>query len=234
MQGLGEAHAATFNTWRKLSRPVKRGEKGRFILRPRFAKTVADGEGEEKQLIGFSCLTVFGLTQTEGAEFAVLQPQDFLAPDTFAQSVGTLREVALTLPHVSTVEVRERRPGDAPGAYGWFNRATKAIIVLSDTTPAQQFATLVHELAHALLHGGEAHHDAAVKEVEAESTSFVVCQALGLDTGPFSFPYVAHWAGPKAPTVAVATAGENIRRASSRILEALLPSENRDDAAEAE
>jgi Zn-dependent peptidase ImmA (M78 family) len=49
--------------------------------------------------------------------------------------------------------VRARRDGDSTGAYGWFNRATKSIVVLTDALPHQQFATLVHELAHAILHG---------------------------------------------------------------------------------
>jgi hypothetical protein len=47
--------------------------------------------------------------------------------------------------------VRARRDGDSTGAYGWFNRATKSIVVLTDALPHQQFATLVHELAYAIL-----------------------------------------------------------------------------------
>ncbi len=32
-------------------------------------------------------------------------------------------------------------------------------------------------------------------ELEAESTAYVVCQSLGLDTSEYSFGYVANWAG---------------------------------------
>jgi hypothetical protein len=82
------------------------------------------------------------------------------------------------------------------------------------------------------------HHDRAVKEVEAESTAFVVCSALGLDTSRFSLPYVAHWAtrepgtseaDEKKPESVVAATGERIRKASAVLLEALLPAEHTDD-----
>jgi hypothetical protein len=31
-------------------------------------------------------------------------------------------------------------------------------------------------------------------EVEVESVAFIVCDALGLDSGGYSFPYVTRWA----------------------------------------
>lgn len=34
-----------------------------------------------------------------------------------------------------------------------------------------------------------------VAETEVESAAFVVCDAIGLDTGDYSFPYIARWAG---------------------------------------
>lgn len=34
-----------------------------------------------------------------------------------------------------------------------------------------------------------------VAETEVESVAFVVCDAIGLGTGNYSFPYVARWAG---------------------------------------
>lgn len=223
-QGLSGQHAATFNTWRQLGRQVRRGEKGFVVLRPRIVKAKEFDGGEERKLVGFSYLTVFALPQTDGPELELVRPRDFVCPENFPHTVQTLREVALTLPHVSGIEVRERREGDSR-AYGWFHRPTKSIVVLTDTTPAQQLATLVHELAHAILHGDEGHHDAAVREVEAESTAFVVCHALGLDSSSFTLPYIATWATGDDATKAVAAAGENIRRAATRILEALVPAE---------
>lgn len=33
-----------------------------------------------------------------------------------------------------------------------------------------------------------------VAEVEVESVAYVVCHAVGLETGEYSFPYVTRWA----------------------------------------
>ena len=67
--------------------------------------------------------------------------------------------------------------------------------------------------------------------MEAESTAYVVCHALGLDTGCASFPYVATWA-QKAGTAdgedaakMVAASGQRIHTAAGRILDSLLGSE---------
>jgi hypothetical protein len=34
----------------------------------------------------------------------------------------------------------------------------------------------------------------ASAEVEVESVAYIVCDALGLDSGDYSFPYVTRWA----------------------------------------
>lgn len=215
------AHAATFQAWRALGRSVRKGERALYVLKPRFARKAGEATDEEKKLVGFGLLPLFALEQTDGPPLeAPVVPCDVSSPDSFAHSVDRLREVALQhCPHVASIELRPRAPDDGPGLYGWFARATRSIVVLTDTSPHQQFATLVHELAHAILHGADEHHSRSTKEVEAESTSFVVCHALGLDTSSFALPYLASWA--EGDLDAVAAAGENIRRASLTILDAL-------------
>jgi len=216
------AHAATFQAWRALGRAVRKGERALYVLKPRFARKAGDATDDEaKKLVGFGLLPLFALEQTDGPPLeASVVPCDVSSPDSFAHSVDRLREVALQhCPHVATIELRPRTPDDERGVYGWFARSTRSIVVLTDTSPHQQFATLVHELAHVILHGADEHHSRSTKEVEAESTSFVVCHALGLDTSSFALPYVASWA--EGDLDAVAAAGENIRRASMAILDAL-------------
>ena len=71
--------------------------------------------------------------------------------------------------------------------------ADHRIRVETTNTPAQRVKTLAHELAHALLH--ESYDNRALAELEAESTAYVVCQVLGIDSGDYSFGYVATWAG---------------------------------------
>lgn len=215
------AHAATFQAWKSLGRAVRKGERALYVLKPRFARKAGEANDEEKKLVGFGLLPLFALEQTDGPPLDVaVAPCDVSSPDSFAHSVDRLRDVAMQhCPHVTSIELRARTPDDERGVYGWFNRRTQAIVVLTDASPAQQFATLVHELAHAILHGTEEHHSRSAKEVEAESTSFVVCHALGLDTSSFALPYVASWA--EGDLDAVAAAGENVRRASMMILDAL-------------
>ena len=83
--------------------------------------------------------------------------------------------------------------------------------------------TLVHETAHAILHGAGDHHDLPTKEIEAESVAFIVSHALGLDTGAaYSFPYIASWASGDDATKRVRASGERITKAARSILDALL------------
>jgi hypothetical protein len=53
---------------------------------------------------------------------------------------------------------------------------------------------LIYELAHGLLHSETRPASREVAEVEVESVAFVVCDAIGLHTGEYSFPYVSRWA----------------------------------------
>jgi hypothetical protein len=85
------------------------------------------------------------------------------------------------------------------------------------------------ELAHALLHEGLG--DRALAELEAESTSYVVCQVLGLDSGAYSFGYVASWAGGGEQAVAgIRASCGRIQQAASAILGSF-ESEEESDAA---
>ena len=65
------------------------------------------------------------------------------------------------------------------------------ITLLSGMLPAEEFSTLTHEIAHEMLHRGERGLTTKqVRETEAEAVAFVVCQAIGLETGTASADYV--------------------------------------------
>jgi len=59
--------------------------------------------------------------------------------------------------------------------------------------------------------------------VEAESTAFVICHALGLDTSKASFPYVATWASRSLDQdpLKIIASGQRIATAATWILNAL-------------
>ncbi len=240
LQRPGTRYAATFKGWQQVGRHVRRGEKGILIRQPVFTRKASEEPDELEAddakegsgaLRGFRPLYLFALDQTDGPELSAASPSDVSGAEAFPESVEQLRRVALGLPGqpVSSLTLRERRPelGDSPRANGWFDRATREIVVITEgrARPAI-FRTLVHELAHALLHGMDDHHSRPEREVEAESVAFVVCHALGLNTGEYSFPYVATWAtgsGADGALRAVETAGTRIRHAARTILAALLP-----------
>ena len=62
--------------------------------------------------------------------------------------------------------------------------------------------TMVHELAHALMHGKEMKVNGienshflskSEKELQAESVSYMVCKSLGIETDAKSFGYISTW-----------------------------------------
>jgi len=238
LQRPGTQLAGTFEAWKRVGRFVRKGEKALTVLRPAVkSKQVEEKDDagevvatrEDRRLVGFRPHSVFALDQTEGEALASFSVPDLIGEEAFPGAVEQLRTVALAIEGdpVSSIELRPRMPGDHPAALGWYNRASRAIVVVTeDRSRAAIFKTLVHEVAHALLHGLSDHHSSPVREVEAESVAFIVSHALGLETGDHSFPYVASWAqgGAKEdPLKMVAASGERIRRASWRLLEVLAP-----------
>jgi antirestriction protein ArdC len=222
---------ATFKAWQRVGRSVKKGEKGMFILTPKPWKREekqSDGTSKELRGMSFGVAHVFDIAQTEGDELPV-PPRvtvDIEDAATFSADVETLREVALAIDGepVSDIEIRANQPGDPTNAQGWYVISTKAIVVVEHRSRAHMFKTLVHEVAHALLHPKGDHHSTPEREVEAESTAFIVCQVLGLSTDAFSFPYVESWAQRASCTSndMIAKCGDRITKASHTILDALL------------
>jgi len=71
------------------------------------------------------------------------------------------------------------------------------ITLLCGMQRAEEFSTLAHEIAHELLHRDEhrTRTTKQIRETEAEAVAFVVCQALGLETGTASADYIQLWQG---------------------------------------
>lgn len=229
LQGADLTAVAGFKTWLAHDRHVRKGEKAYWILAPApFKKTKQDANGNTVQVHGvfFRGTSVFDIRQTDGEPLTRPEVPAIEASDReFDQTVERLHDVAMSLEGapVSSIEFHETDP-HGHGAYGWYERATRKIIVVTGgRSKGEQFATLCHEIAHAILHGTEERHTRPVKEVEAESVAFIVCHALGLDTSKFSFPYVASWAenGGDPATKIVAKTGERIVKAANAILDAI-------------
>lgn len=219
------SRVAGFRAWKKLGRSVRKGEKAIWILAPMVAREAEDSDGESGEHRGtvraFRYVAVFDISQTDGEELPGVCRR--LLGDEPAQCFGRLTEVAGSVGYaVDVTELPDGVNGDCA-----FTR--RRIRVEGRNSPAQRVKTLVHELAHALLHEGLG--DRALAELEAESTSYVVCRVLGLDSGAYSFGYVASWAGGGDQAVAgIRASCGRIQQAAAVILGSF-ESEEESDAA---
>ena len=162
---------------------------------------------------------------TEGPDLpAPRAEKDLQTPEGFAWGVEQLKQVAQSLPEVGGIDFRPWLIGDPAKARGWYVPATKQIVVITgESSDGTMFRTLVHETAHAILHPKGDHHSTPAREVEAESTAFVVCHALGLPTDEVSFPYISEWAHGTEAAMQLASTGQRILTAATRLLEVLAP-----------
>jgi antirestriction protein ArdC len=188
-------HVAGYRTWISLGRFVRRGEKGIFILAPMVgnkrknetdnAEQNADAKETQPTLYGFRGVYVFDITQTEGKDLPMLTEVQ--------GDVSGYRERLVKFVEVQGVELSYSE-GIAPAkglSYGG------KITLLSGMQPAEEFSTLTHEIAHEMLHRGDRRTltTKQVRETEAEAVAFVVCQAVGLETGTASADYIQLWHG---------------------------------------
>src|SRR5581483_6544714 len=94
------------------------------------------------------------------------------------------------------------------------------ITLLPGQFPAEEFATLAHEVSHELMHRDERRSSTTkrVRETEAEAVAFVVCSAIGLETGSAAQDYIGLYGGDaKLPTESL----EYVQRTATQILNAI-------------
>ena len=193
-------NVAGIRTWNSLGRFVKRGEKGIMILAPMVGRKMqraeeiaiqfesqnaADDRKAEPQLHGFRAVYVFDVTQTEGKDLPALTEVQGDVSGCRERLVKFVESQKVTLSYFERI-------APAKGlSYGG------RITLLSGMQPAEEFSTLVHEIAHEMLHRGERRTltTKQVRETEAEAVAFVVCQSVGLQTGTASADYIQLWHG---------------------------------------
>ena len=209
------SQVAGFNAWRKMNRFVRKGEKAIWILAPMVYKNADAEDGEDDRVIrGFKFVPVFDVAQTDGEELpTICNRLDGDDPaGHYTTLLGVARSVGFT---VEDHEFNGTTNGDC-------THSEHRIRVETRNTPAQRVKTLAHEIAHALLH--EQFDSRALAELEAESTAYVVCQALGIDSSDYSFGYVATWAGGGEQAIAgIKASCERIQRTAATILRAFEP-----------
>ncbi len=153
---------------------------------------------------------VFDVTQTEGKEL----PE----PTTIKGDVGDKLERLASFTEEQRIKL-EYSDSIAPARGMSY---VGLIRLLPGMEPAEEFSTLVHELAHEMIHKAERRTliTKTVKETEAEAVAFIVSHAIGLETGTASSDYIQLYHGDAKLLV---ESLEVVQRTAAIILGAISP-----------
>jgi hypothetical protein len=222
----GATYVAGFHKWIELGRHVLKGQKGIPIQAPMIGgkrqrdeeaselhgKPAERGDKPAPRLIGFRTVYVFDIGQTEG----VALPE----PAVVTGEVGGHHDRLVEFVMAQGIELEyDERIAPAQGI-----SIGRKIILLPGQSKAEEFTTLVHELAHSMLHFGNNRGSITktARETEAEAVAFIVSRAVGLNTGSASADYISLYDG-NAETLTESLSA--IQKASATILDAFLEEE---------
>lgn len=220
LQRPNATKVAGYNKWQQFERHVKRGEHGITIIAPTPYKKkieeqkldpdtkapVLDANGkvvmEEKEIEipTFRPIKVFDYAQTEGKPLPQLAADLFGNVQHYEAFMEALRR---TSPVPLTIEPMQDNMD------GFFSPTAQRIAIRQGMSEVQTVCACIHEMTHATLHNYEKQRMEAaagepdkeppkpkphqIEEIEAESTSYMVCQYFGIETGENSFGYVASY-----------------------------------------
>lgn len=230
---------AGYQAWqKKFHRHVKKGEKGIQIIAPAPIRekeevekidpvtqepVLKDNGQPETEIIEtviprFRAATVFDVSQTEGEPLPEIENFDLSA------GVENYEEFMEAITQASPVPIRFAEiDGDT---HGYYHQVDKEIVIKDGMSESQTMKTAIHEVVHAKLHDRELlqeqglQKDKLTKEVEAESTAYVVCQYFGLDTSDYSFPYIAGWSSDR-DMKELRTSMDTIRKMAGELIETI-------------
>ena len=223
MQKPDASHVASYTTWHRLGRQVNRGETGIKILAPApYRKMMevdkvdaasglvlrnADGSPvkEQKEVLmpAFKIVHVFDIAQTSGKDLPDIGVSEL------SGDVADYDFLLEALIRASPVPVGfEQIKG---GAKGYYHLTEKRIAIQEGMSQLQTIKTLIHESAHARLHGKTAKELSPdepkltrnAQETEAESIAYTICRHYSnvgfgeIDTSEYSFAYIASWSKGK-------------------------------------
>lgn len=208
-----------YKTWKnKFKRQVIKGQKGIRIYVPietkeekefekidrDTQKPVRDSDGKivteilENYSLRFKLVPVFDVSQTFG------EPMPSIAENLIGD-VENMDDLVEALKIVSPLPIFfESLPEEVDGQCIMGQK----IEVRTNMSDVQTVAAILHEIAHAKLHDtsnqiedlAEKTISKNIKEVEAESIAYTVCQYFGIETSQNSFGYIAEWSKGKELT----------------------------------
>jgi len=200
---------AGYKAWQKKGRQVKKGSKAIRILAPMIRHSKTEDDEDKTFVSGFRAVNVFDISQTDGPDVPEIHHGDIKA--TTANPQDLLARLVDTAP--VPVEITSIK-GEARGQY-WPHE--KKITVKEGLTAVEQCKTLLHEIGHHYaLTVHEDKDSRGVGEVIAEGIAYLTGSALGIDSGEYSFPYIATWGGGYK---ALLKAADRIREYADEILD---------------
>lgn len=221
---------ASYKKWAELGRQVRKGEKGLQIFAPMMRKR-EDADGEERRYIsGFRLVSTFDVSQTDGDALPDDVSKPVLLDGEDPEGLFTsLVKIANENGYLIRFGPSER------GENGYTSPSEKMIQISEGLSDAQRTKTMIHEVAHMLLHTDEKTltEDAIlhrnVAEVEAESVAYIVANVHGMTTDAYSIPYVAGWSNGK--TEQIAATADRVLKTAKQILAVTDPAEAAEEAA---
>ncbi len=226
-----------YRNWQSMGRQVKKGEKGITILAPAPKKQkkaqalydqnqmpILDEHGNQKYeevevvIPRFRATTVFDIDQTEGDPIHTIAPEELTAAvedfDLFMEAITAISAVPIRFDEIEG------------SAKGYYDNASKEIVIQKGMSDSQTIKTAIHECGHAKLHDRDLMKAAGVKkdretkEVEAESVAYSVCSAFQIETSDYSFPYIAGWSSGR-DMKELRTSMDTIRQTAGEMLDEL-------------
>src|SRR5918998_922153 len=186
---------AGYKTWQALGRQVRKGERAIYIFAPRPYRVTTEteaGKEETREGLTFRLVPVWDQAQTDGDPLPTMDAP-VLTGDADTATYDALVLFAAREGLTVTNDDPNTDGDDTRSRYHGYYSPGRKLIFVKRAAPAQMLKTLVHELAH--------HLDPelrtapqAERETVAEATAFVVAAHQGIDTAPYTFPYIATWA----------------------------------------
>lgn len=203
----------SFGFWKKLNRHVKKGAKAIWIYTPLTVKnddfdgsqtSGLDSAVSKSKVVGFKPSMVFDITDTEASNEKGNVPEapKWHGNDEPEEKADKLTEYGLKL--ADNLGIKVDREAAERGEKGWASK--DHINIVTGIAGAGAFGTLIHEIAHSLMHFKETSpffidrkEFPATKEemeLEAETVSYIILNHYGLDAKHHPV-YLAQWKANK-------------------------------------
>ena len=199
----------SFVRWKSLGRTVKKGAKGIKILCPVKFKYQQEQEVLEnglpvlskdgtkqtelvtKEGLHFKIGHIFDVSDTEGDELPSITKKLEESPELLKRVIEQIRSQ-------SDVPIEFDNSLGEDDAFGYYQIVEKRIGIRTNLSSLHTCKTIVHELAHSILHADMNNKiSKSDKEIQAESVAYVTLNYFGFDTSDYSFPYVASYSNGK-------------------------------------